>query len=311
MKLLKTKILFFIVALFLFGCQKDEIQIGITEEIEKIEGFIANYDKVQEELKNGSTEMETRASDAYIAKIIEQLDKAFLEINSTAKVSSRYQGYIGGYLETTSGGCGSGSDEFAFKFDCEDGEYGSVSGNVLKSSADGNGNVWMYICSVNASLFNRMRNTDFALLMLGTELPSGISKFRRNFDTEDSNPANRILFNGVNITGNSTQSYLYSPNIVDNNITLYFYFYPMNSNSPYTMFPRIGRSYAVFGDRTPTEYTPAIYTNDEDRRNANSVTQWIWNDANGYLGAPTGNNGALYRIGHFTENTKLYYTVVY
>ncbi len=154
----------------------------------------------------------------------------------------------------------------------DDDEESVVQGWVGATTVDGNGNTNFVFCRVDGNRFHSLAaandvRSNYAVLKLGQSCPEGSVEFSRYFDNEDRN------------NHNSYSGNIY-PNIVDNNSTLRFCLFK-GDGSTATAFPNLGFEYGVFASEhfTFTSARGSIYTDDEDRRNANGYEAdpaWKW-----------------------------------
>ncbi len=295
------------ISFLISSCQKDEIQMNVTQEVEKFEGYIANYDKLAEENNHNKTFVETKASDDYIAIINEALDKKLIEVQK-AKSSLKYTtSYWAGYLQAFYNDC-HGSDQFVFYFDGEDGRSGTVLPEQQIASYASGDNVYLKFCVVNANYFHSVKDMTYGLLMLSPSPPLGVSYMRRHFDTEDGDPQSKIYINGIDRTGQAGYYGLYAPNSLDayKNITLYFYVYLNDQSSTYTEpAPTFAYNYGVLGHN---DNTFRIHIDDEDYHNANTLTFYKYNPAN-HLWDINTDYSYISDIGSFNSNTDLRFSV--
>lgn len=159
-------------------------------------------------------------------------------------------------------GCGSQAESY-MNMDNEDHNQASnVSGWVGKDYVDGAGNTRFYFCRVSGYSFSSLRNysssrTDYAVLQLGASCPPGSVSFARYFDNEDNANGN-FWFGNI------------SPNTSINDTWMRFCLFK-GDGAISNGLPNLGFEYGVFASSSFGwgNASGAIFTDDEDTRNAN------------------------------------------
>jgi hypothetical protein len=269
-----------ITLIFLLSCEKDQIATTndtLGKEIAKIEtSYQEGASKIETKLVSGIQKIETSASEDYKAEIRRELEKSYTKQNTYLKSGSGWVGVL------KDGTCGS-YQELNIFMDCEDGNWNTSGyGYVGNSSIDSNGNVNLVFCVVSQYHFARCQ-FDYAVLDIsGNPLPSDVNGFTRGIDNEDNNNKNKVTLNGTTISG------AYGNNYFNTNTTLAFQFYPKNHSTVANCFGEFTQymgiylhDFGVFGKSQGTGSPTfvrrhgSITSDDEDSRNANSLTQII------------------------------------
>jgi hypothetical protein len=185
-----------------------------------------------------------------------------------APILANYVGVLSG-----AGTCPGNIETIYIHMDNEDrNEQSNVSGWVGATNVDGSGNINYVFCRVPGAQFRSLAatnslNSNYAVLKLDQSCPEGSVEFSRHFDNEDS-------YNANSYSGNIF------PNVVDGNSTLSFCLFK-GDGSIAPSFPNLGFEYGVFA-ASQFSFTSArgsIYSDDEDRRNANWYSAdpaWKW-----------------------------------
>ncbi len=280
--------LFAIVAFGLTNCASENDPI-VTQEIEKIE---TSYTEgaIKLETESETPKVETRASDLYIAELVNKLDsemEALLTSRTSGRIAAATDYDIGLIASATSPCSG---ERIRIFMDCED-SNGKT--NVVASSTsilppwpvDGNKNITMYFCRVDGRTY--MNGTPYGskhyVLQLGPIRVSGYPVIRY-FDNEDKN--NKNSYTGI-----------ISPSTGGGNFRLCF-----SALSGFKGYPQAwGTNPFVLIDLPntfTTNYNTFEYnTDDEDNNNAN---YWIVN------GGAGGNTiGSL-----FNGTTNTHFTII-
>ena len=273
---MKTKqfVLVLLITLFIYSCEKEEVtieEINLTEEIAKIETSYKEGDVKIEDSSNLNGKVETVASEEYMEELLRVVEKSFSKQKTYLKSGSTY--YTKGVFKNTT--CGN-YKELEIFMDCEDSGASSFKSGSVGASyvTSGTKNVGFRVCVVDDVLFGPYTNGgtityNYGVLNLGVQEP-GVSRLVRGFDNEDSGNANYAIFDGSYYSGTMGDCHIGSGNP---NTQLSFSYYDTYfdnwDNLPYpytsTSMPNIGFSYYVLADW----HTGYIYTDDEDRRNAN------------------------------------------
>ena len=270
---MKTKqfVLVLFAVLFIYSCEKKEEvtieEINLTEEVAKIETSYKEGDIKIETTFGLNDKVETVADKEYIEELLKVVGKSYSKQKTYLKSVSTY--YTKGIFKNTT--CGN-YKELEIFMDCEDRGNTSAevegNGGTGASSVDHNGNVSLKVCVVDDVYFGPYWFNHYGILNLGVQEPN-VSRLVRGFDNEDSGNANKAWLDGVPYTGTMGDCNIGSTNP---NTKLSFTYrdgncadYANQSGYNGNYMPNIGFSYYVLANW----HTGYIYTDDEDRRNAN------------------------------------------
>lgn len=219
---------------------------------------------------------------------------------SSTLVSAATKSHSVGIMPTgTNEACPTGSTKITISFDDEDSHNRNEATNFTALWVLGNNTTHVY-CKLSESeslkFFNigggEMHFEPYAVLKLGDECPNGGYTVSRYHDTED------------NSNKNSSTGPI-SPNVVNDNIRLYFCYYPgeaFDGPAPYhSDFPTISgfSSYGVFSNNAAqlNAYHGSRLHDDEDNSNSNSLS---------VPSMPAKARSALSRVMYTGSNTTYY-----
>ncbi|HAF27772.1 MAG TPA: hypothetical protein DCG75_01880 [Bacteroidales bacterium] len=252
----------------------EKIETVYTEGCEKIEVFDPNYVKV-----------ETDAPDELKRSILETIEKTYTKTEVLKNNGNR----VGVFRN---GSCGVHSYLEIYMDSEDDGCTSNQSGWVGSSYIhwNHNKNISLLFCVVDGAYFTRT-NVDYAILNLSSSTNWGDAEgLMRYIDNEDDSNDNQTYLDGQSISGWFGLSYFSS------NTRLHFYYYKQTTTT--NSFPYLGISYGTLGRYG--SYQGWIYSDDEDKNNANSAYYYSSYYANPI---PTGNVPNIMDVG---GNTKLY-----
>ncbi|MBJ6761493.1 S8 family serine peptidase [Myxococcaceae bacterium JPH2] len=163
-------------------------------------------------------------------------------------------------------GCPANSPALQFNLDNEDKRASSyVSGWVGGTVMTGNSDTQLNFCRVDGVLFHSLlassdSRSNYAVLKLGTQCPTGSVEFSRYFDNEDRNNLNSYLGN-------------IAPNTMDGNTRMYFCLF-RGGGTVALRLPSLGFEYGVFAEPgfAVAAATGLIHTDDEDTQNINGYS---------------------------------------
>lgn len=251
----------------LSSCSKEDLKVqnSQTEELAQIESTYNEYNiKGKFEGSDDKPKIESCASQKLAEKIKSELELSISKQVSYAKSGGNLVGVF------KAGSCGSYL-ELAFNMDCEDHNPATKkSGWVGLSEVTSYKNVILRFCVVPNQYFVST-NVDYAILMLTSSLPNGVSRIIRWFDNENSPNGNWATYDGVPFTGNfpGDPSSMCSST---EDTRLDFYYYP---HTTYNSFPSIAIPYGVLGRFGSNQ--GYIYSDDEDDSNADFCWVDLWN----------------------------------
>jgi hypothetical protein len=277
-------------SIFYTSCKKENFtpenqqEGNITENIQKIENsFKAGNVKVETMYVDGCDKVEYEASETIKSEIQKKLAQSY-----TKTAVLKNGGHRVGVFK--SGSCGSYATLVVY-MDSEDKNCASNhSGWHGESGLRDQGNISLSFCVVDATYFGKT-GADYALLNLSSSNSWGVANgIMRYIDNEDDKNRNQTLFNGANISGWMGTSWF------GNNTRLQFYYYKQYGSV--RNFPNLGISYGTLGRYG--SYQGSIYSDDEDKNNANSAYYYdnYYSDA-----IVTGNIPNIMDVG---RNTRFY-----
>lgn len=210
------------------SCTKeDENPINQTLQSQELAKVETKYQEGQFKYEGPLDEpkIESQASQELIEKIRVELEKTYTKQISLAKSGGNL---VAVFKDNT---CGS-YPELVVNMDCEDSSPASYSSGWIGASqvTPTYKNVIFRFCVVNNQYFEQT-DVDYAVLMLTTTLPSGVSRICRYFDNEDNGNGNWTTYDGSPYSGWFGDCYF------GTNTRLSFYYYP---HTTYHAFPSIG-----------------------------------------------------------------------